>query len=609
MTKFLYQEGEDFFWMGDLNDLKQFVETSLNLHGKWFSPGGDVKQFTGEEFVLKWQGVTKRKIVLVKDSEENALKSMLQNFVCENLNSEDDDFKGNMVSQTCLFDEILLAENSQMPLGDKTANLNVEPELENLNSEDDDFEGNMVSQTCLFDEILFAENSEMPLGDKTANLNVEPELEETLENKYCELKQEICKLKNVLNHEILQSRELENGLAEDVFKLKESINHELLLPREYIHHVNEEIAFLRTENARLKEQEINLTYIMSGLNTKLKTVEEEKKNLIAAVKILQENELEGNTNTCKTWNNVCRNSQHKPRPSEPSVMLMQNSDNDVITTNSFSNLVDEASQDCIQHSLYDRRSEKVCESRHSPGVNVQHCNTGEKSQRQMEINQRTRDEGETTKPAENESTIDLEKTIDVDEASHDSTQNSQQENGSVIIQDEIIEGRQNAAGNYSKKNKETNSHKEVQQQNTQRSLKPIVIIGDSIIKHINPKKLSRRPVRKFTYPGKTCEEIAECIDSIIVNDDPSQVIIHCGTNNLTTDQAEVCVDKIKNLVGKVKTKFPNSSIGVSSLTYREDINVDLIRVKVNDQLKRLAHDNNFQFSPRLFHVISSNPNV
>jgi hypothetical protein len=169
----------------------------------------------------------------------------------------------------------------------------------------------------------------------------------------------------------------------------------------------------------------------------------------------------------------------------------------------------------------------------------------------MERNQRTRDEGETTKPAENESAIDLEKTIDVDEASQD----SQEENGSVIIQDEITEGRQNAAGNYNKKNKKTNSHKEVQHQNTQRSLKPIVIIGDSIIKHINPKKLSRRPVRKFIYPGKTCEEIAECIDSININDDPSQVITHCGTNNLTTDRAECVFLKLKTWSVKLKQYF------------------------------------------------------
>jgi hypothetical protein len=46
----------------------------------------------------------------------------------------------------------------------------------------------------------------------------------------------------------LQSRELENGLAQDVFNLKESINHELLLPREYIHHVNEEQKINLTSN-------------------------------------------------------------------------------------------------------------------------------------------------------------------------------------------------------------------------------------------------------------------------------------------------------------------------------------------------------------------------
>jgi len=33
--------------------------------------------------------------------------------------------------------------------------------------------------------------------------------------------------------------------------------------------------------------------------------------------------------------------------------------------------------------------------------------------------------------------------------------------------------------------------------------KPVVLIGDSMIKHIEPKKLSRKPVNKHTYPGKT----------------------------------------------------------------------------------------------------------
>ena len=73
--------------------------------------------------------------------------------------------------------------------------------------------------------------------------------------------------------------------------------------------------------------------------------------------------------------------------------------------------------------------------------------------------------------------------------------------------------------------------------------------------------MSRRPVKKFTYPGKTCEEITELVDNIL-NDDPSHVTIHCGTNNLTTDPAEVCVDKFKNLVSRVKRRFPNCSIGL-----------------------------------------------
>ena len=60
----------------------------------------------------------------------------------------------------------------------------------------------------------------------------------------------------------------------------------------------------------------------------------------------------------------------------------------------------------------------------------------------------------------------------------------------------------------------------------------IVLIGDSVIKHIDPKKLSQRHVHKFSYPGKTTGEIAEAVDNIAVASDPSHIIIHTGTNNL-----------------------------------------------------------------------------
>ena len=122
-----------------------------------------------------------------------------------------------------------------------------------------------------------------------------------------------------------------------------------------------------------------------------------------------------------------------------------------------------------------------------------------------------------------------------------------------------------------------------------------MLIGDSMIKHIDPKKLSQRRVHKFSYPGKTAGEIAEVVDSIAVASDPSHVLIHTGTNNLPSESAESCVTEIKNLALKVKKKFPNSSVGISGMVYREDINVDSKRVKVNEMVQLMAKDNNILY--------------
>ena len=100
----------------------------------------------------------------------------------------------------------------------------------------------------------------------------------------------------------------------------------------------------------------------------------------------------------------------------------------------------------------------------------------------------------------------------------------------------------------------------------------------------------------FSYPGKTTSEIAEAVDNMIaIASDPSHVIIHTGTNNLPVESVDSCVAGIKSLVLKVKNKFSNSSIGLSSIVYREDINVDAKRIEVNEKAKLIAEDSDITY--------------
>ena len=62
----------------------------------------------------------------------------------------------------------------------------------------------------------------------------------------------------------------------------------------------------------------------------------------------------------------------------------------------------------------------------------------------------------------------------------------------------------------------------------------ILLIGDLMIKDINPHKLSKSSGRKLTYPGKRAEEIADQIESTHVHSPHTEAIIHAGTNNLIT---------------------------------------------------------------------------
>ena len=70
--------GKEITWKGCLDDLRKFVQADLKLQGKWTSPGGEVKLFTCNEYNLKWYGVNKKKLVVIRDNNKGSLVEKLK---------------------------------------------------------------------------------------------------------------------------------------------------------------------------------------------------------------------------------------------------------------------------------------------------------------------------------------------------------------------------------------------------------------------------------------------------------------------------------------------------------------------------------------------------
>ena len=123
---------------------------------------------------------------------------------------------------------------------------------------------------------------------------------------------------------------------------------------------------------------------------------------------------------------------------------------------------------------------------------------------------------------------------------------------------------------------------------TRESEQDIVIIGDSIIKHISPTKLSKRKVHKFAYIGKTASDINNELSTINIHSTPSHVIVHVGTNNIPLQSADECTKDIEKLIAGVKKRFPNSKIGISGITMRQDVDLASKISKVNEKIKSIT---------------------
>ncbi|CAB3993167.1 Pro-Pol poly [Paramuricea clavata] len=120
-------------------------------------------------------------------------------------------------------------------------------------------------------------------------------------------------------------------------------------------------------------------------------------------------------------------------------------------------------------------------------------------------------------------------------------------------------------------------------------------------------KLTARGVRK------TAEEIEKELNIINIQSSPSHVIIHAGTNNIPIDSTKACSKKLERLVIKTKAKFPNSKVGLSGITFRQDIEQATKIQEVNNKLEEMAakHDVMFIDNSSIDHTClnGSNPHL
>ena len=287
------------------------------------------------------------------------------------------------------------------------------------------------------------------------------------------------------------------------------------------------------ENAELREKNLNFALITSDLNSKVKELEHERDSLVTAMKLQQQEFEQGHyeREDGEKWKTVSAIKQSKE---------------------------DQASMN-FESNRYDVLNDEANTQNSDLHASV------------IEIN------SETQQPSTGRNTA-----VDNDNIS---PENGDNVSNCTELTHDTIQGNK---GNSSRATKETPVKERVPTQG-------IVIIGDSIIKNVNPVKLSKRGVQKYTYPGKTTPEINNKLTKINIQLPPSHVIVHTGTNDVPVETTEKCISNMEELIMSVKQKFPNSKIGISGITPRQDIDLKLKIKEINEKVQALSSKHGVKF--------------
>ena len=535
-------------WKGTLEDLKAFVLTEIDeetaASNNWRSPGGGSWNFESQALTVAWQ--TKSQNIYFGGEKGSDLTQRVRKFLYDRNGASKN------TSYTAL-DESLLHEEDQHITSHSDHEKQGEVVIHSAGVNRDK---PSMEPKCIYSKQL---NPSRDIDDSfnynsdISALNSKLErFTESVTNKLEDLAIEINNIKENKPYSILILENTVNDLKQEKFELNKKIDE-------------------------LKEPNMVLSHTVSDLRLDNKNLENDKASLLTALKLIQDDCARLTKASVDDKSN--NSEQSKFNEANDCIPSRQDELNSNIqSVNKFSALEDQAigaSTKTVHQDQTRVKQKRKFKAKNKESINESNKNSIDDQLRiQLDLQQ------------DDQQNHDRVLNPDVPAHNRFSPLRVELDDPNVCGMDSLIEVPTDANLNQNdRRRKESHSG----------SKSNIVIVGDSMIKNIDPRKLSRKQVNKFSFPGRRAEEIASEIRNINTQLQPTHVIMHAGTNNLPSDTSDQCIKNIKGLCSKVKDKFPQAKLGISSIILRKDIEATSKMHQVNDGLKRLCNDSGYVF--------------
>ena len=153
-------------------------------------------------------------------------------------------------------------------------------------------------------------------------------------------------------------------------------------------------------------------------------------------------------------------------------------------------------------------------------------------------------------------------------------------------------------------NKRPHSNEKETKQTSQPPRPNVAIVGDSMLKHINPAQL-RRSTRNFntqirTFPGAKVSDMEYYVKPTLARA-PDHLILHVGTNDVRHSSVQEITNAISTLSQNIKKELPTTNLAMSQVITRNDdptlnakimeLNTKLSQVCTNNKWKIITHRN------------------